>query len=373
MSSRFIITYWIYADNLAQANLRAEAIALEQTLEIPRDIVPSGYIEDVLLGHVESVIETIFPLKGYRAEISYSDEIHNGDFIQALNVIFGNSSIQTNIKVLDIALSDGFKTLCSGPKFGVKGLRQKANITSGPLLMSALKPIGLTTKALADIAYQFALGGLDFVKDDHGLADQKNAPFADRLKACVDAISNANAKTGGNCTYVPNITTSARHIFDRAFLAQSEGAGAVMLAPALVGMDVAKALADDPNFHLPIITHPTFSGTNIITHTTGFTHRVYFGLLQRLMGADAVVYPNFGGRFGFSIPDCQSIASGCSEDFGNTNTIMPTPGGGMSIEKVAKMKEVYGDNVMYLIGGALLSAEEGITKATENLVAAVRS
>ena len=35
---------------------------------------------------------------------------------------------------------------------------------------------------LAEIAYRCALGGADIVKDDHGLANQKTAPFRERLE-----------------------------------------------------------------------------------------------------------------------------------------------------------------------------------------------
>ncbi|MER8474214.1 RuBisCO large subunit C-terminal-like domain-containing protein [Mesorhizobium sp. M1328] len=58
--------------------------------------------------------------------------------------------------------------------------------------MSAIKPVGLDVEALATLSHDFAMGGMDFVKDDHGLADQLSAPFSDRLTACVAAIETAN-------------------------------------------------------------------------------------------------------------------------------------------------------------------------------------
>ena len=55
--SRFSVFYRIFASSLDEAEERAAGIALEQTVEIPRDVVPKGYIEDVILGKVESVRE----------------------------------------------------------------------------------------------------------------------------------------------------------------------------------------------------------------------------------------------------------------------------------------------------------------------------
>ena len=53
---RFIVTYRIVADDAEDALSRAEAIALEDTVEIPRDVVPKGYVEDTVLGRVENLV-----------------------------------------------------------------------------------------------------------------------------------------------------------------------------------------------------------------------------------------------------------------------------------------------------------------------------
>lgn len=47
-----------------------------------------------------------------------------------------------------------------GPRFGVEGLRQLCGVCSGPLVCTALKPMGKCTAELAAIAYAFAKGGI---------------------------------------------------------------------------------------------------------------------------------------------------------------------------------------------------------------------
>ncbi|KQY14056.1 RuBisCO large subunit C-terminal-like domain-containing protein [Rhizobium sp. Root482] len=369
---RFSVTYWLGAADEPEARTRALDIALEQTVEIPRDTVPAGYVEDEILGRLEKIEPAGTERGGFLAEISYSDDDMGGDFLQLLNIVFGNSSIKANIRVEDIRLSEGILSLCAGPRFGLPGLRERTGVDNGPILMSAIKPVGLSASELGRLAHDFALGGMDLVKDDHGLVDQRTAPFSDRLKACVDGVNEANARTGGRAAYVPNITGPAMQIFDRAWMAKEQGAGGVMVAPALAGYDVTRALAADPEFGLPIVSHPTFSGANMITPTTGFSHRFYFGLLQRLMGVDAVVYPNFGGRFGFTLKECQSIVEGCQMEFGGYKPIVPAPGGGMTFERVPEMRAAYGDRVMYLVGGALIREKANLVEASKRLVAAVR-
>jgi len=370
MAPRFTVTYFVSAVDEADAKARALDIALEQTVEIPRNVVPVGYVEDEILGRLEHLEKAAAGRLGFLATISYSEDDVGGDFLQFLNIVFGNSSIKPGLKVEDIGLSPGLLDLCRGPRHGIAGLRARAGIGAKPLLMSAIKPVGLTTAALARLAHDFALGGMHFVKDDHGLVDQKTAPFDERLKACIEAVGEANAKGGGRTSFVPNITGPATAILERARQAQECGAGGVMIAPALSGYDVVRTLAADPEFTLPIVSHPAFSGANVISHDGGFSHRAFFGTLHRLMGADAVIYPNFGGRFGFTREECLSIARACAADMGGPKPIVAAPGGGMTFARVPEMRETYGNDVMYLIGGALL-AESDLVGACKRLVAAV--
>ena len=144
-----------------------------------------------------------------------------------------------------------------------------------------------------------------------------------------------------------------------------------MIAPALVVFVVPRTLSADPAFSLPIVSHPTFGGANVITATTGFSHGFFFGLLSRLIGIDAV-YPNFGGRFGFSQQECRSIAEHCCKPFGRLRPSMPVPGGGMSLESVPAMRNVYGEDVIYLVGGALLRQKSDLIGASQRLAKAVR-
>lgn len=368
--ARFTVTYWLGAADETEARQRALDLAAEQTVEIPRDIVPTGFVEDEILGRLEALRPNADNRHGYLADISYSDDDVGGDFVQMLNVVFGNSSIKTNTRVEGMALSDAIVALCPGPKYGAAGLRERTGVT-GPILMSAIKPVGLPTAELAALAHQFALGGMNLIKDDHGLASQRMAPYGERLRACVAAVAEANAKSGFNAAYVPNVSGPATEVLDRAWMAQECGAGAIMLAPSLIGYDVARTLSADPTFLLPIISHPTFGGTNVITPTTGFSHRFFFGLLQRLMGVDAVVYPNFGGRFGFSREECLSIADGCSMAFSGLKSILPAPGGGMTLDRIPEMRATYGDDVVYLVGGALLRERDDLPGACQRLASAV--
>lgn len=347
---RFKVVYRI-AGNEQEAWERAQDICLEQTVEFPAELVPEGIIQDVLVGQIEAFGRE--PAGYYQAEISYAVETAADELTQLLNVVFGNISIKPGIRVETIDLPPALLRLFRGARFGQSGLRQLLQVPRRPLLFTALKPMGLTSRQLADLAYQFARGGIDIIKDDHGLTDQVYAPFEERVDLCAAAVERANAETGNSCIYVANVTAPYGQIFPRARFAKSQGAKGLMLAPGLVGFDTMRAVAEADDIALPIFSHPAFLGSYVLDPASGISHFALFGQITRLAGADGVIYPNFGGRFAFSREECQRIAAGTSVPMGHLRTIFPCPGGGMNMGNIPDMIEVYGPDVVFLVGGGL--------------------
>jgi ribulose-bisphosphate carboxylase large chain len=350
--NRFSVIYQISRDEKA-ARACAKDITLEQTVEFPEDLVPNGMIKDEIIGHVES-FEKIKNDR-YQVEISFAVESAGNEFVQLLNVIFGNISLKPDIRIEQLNLSEGILAQFKGPRFGVSGVRKRLNIFKRPILCSALKPQGLSAEDLAQLCYQFALGGMDIIKDDHGIANQSFSLYKDRVLLSAKAVERANRETGGNSIYAPNITAPFDEIRSRALYAKECGAGALVLSPGLVGLESLRAIAEDDQIALPLFAHPALLGTYVIHPTSGISHYALFGQLFRLCGADASIFPHFGGRFSFSAADCLNIARGCREPLGTKliKEIFPAPGGGLDLEKISELIEFYGTDVMFLIGGGL--------------------
>jgi ribulose-bisphosphate carboxylase large chain len=346
---RFSVTYRL-AGSEKDARARAEDICIEQTVEFPADEVPDGIIRDHVFGRVESFAP--WDAESFKAIISYAVEIAAGEMTQFLNVVFGNSSIKPGIRVEQLDLSESLLRCFKGPRFGREGLRRLSNIPKRPLLSTALKPMGLSSEELADLAYRFTLGGMDLIKDDHGLSNQSCSPFEERVSLCSEAVQKGNTETGQHSLYVANITAPHSEVLKRARFAKQAGAGGLMVAPGLVGLDLMRELADDDSLSLPILTHPALQGS-FVTGRNGISHGVIFGQLARLAGADATIFPNFGGRFSFSRGECKEIADATSAPMGHLKSIFPAPGGGMGIDRAPEMIRTYGMDLIFLIGGGL--------------------
>ena len=356
---RFVVTYDVVSPSEEECRDKILAICLEQTVELPAALVPEGtWIRDNVVGRLERLTPGAGINGSWRAEVSYHADTAGGEVTQLINVIFGNTSMKEGVMVADVHMPAKILADYPGPKFGVEGLRRLVNVPHGPMLMTALKPMGSSTAELAKMAYDFAKGGIDIIKDDHGLADQPYSPFEERVRACAAAVARANAETGRRCIYAPCICAPAHLVIPRAHQARDAGAGGVLMIPGITGMDTMRELAADPSFGLPIICHPAMLGAMLgggSKHRVGgFSHEVLLGVLPRLAGADATIFPSFGGRFGFTVDECKGILHGSRREMGAFPSIFPSPGGGMTLERVAAMNEVYGEDIMLLIGGSLM-------------------
>lgn len=364
---RFAVTYRIFADSRDEARTRAEGIALEQTVEVPRDVVPAGFIADEIVGRIEDLGR-----EGegrWRAVISYSPESAGREITQFLNVVFGNSSIQRGIRVIGVDPGATLAGRFPGARFGIEGLRRLTGRARGGLIAPVLKPMGLSADELAHLAYLCARGGADIVKEDHGLADQPMAPFRERVEKVAAAVARANAETGGRSLYFPNLAGRAEEVEANLRHAEAAGAGGILVMPGLLGFGIVERIAREGR--LPVMTHPAFLGPFVLSPDTGMDHGVIFGTLQRLAGSDIAIFPNVGGRFGFSAEDCNQIAAACRDPQGPGRPILPSPGGGMSVERAADMAQMYGEDVAYLLGGSLLRLGERIEDGISAMRAAL--
>ncbi|WP_324651817.1 RuBisCO large subunit C-terminal-like domain-containing protein [Georgenia sp. H159] len=323
----------------------AEAIRVEQTIEFPADLA-APWIQEEIVGRVEdrdtdSVV------------VSYAPGVLAGGLTQLLNVLWGNVSIFEGVRVVDVRLPDDDVLGLRGPRFGVAGMRELLAAPRRALLATALKPMGSSAAELAEVARTLAVAGLDIIKDDHSLGDQPWAPWRERVARCAEAVREANSRTGGRALYMPSLNVPAPEVQERAHEAKALGAGALLVLPGISGFDAMRALADDDELALPVMSHPSMLGSHIVSASQGIAHGLLLGLVNRLAGADLCVFPSHGGRFAFSPEQCAEIRDECAAPRGRLAPALPAPGGGMTVERLPELLDLYGRDVALLVGGAL--------------------
>jgi ribulose-bisphosphate carboxylase large chain len=349
---RFSVTYRITPDDSRPVEAHAKDICIEETVEIPADCVPKGHWDAGIVGKIESITERPGNPADYDAVISYRTDIANDAIPNLLNVMFGNISIRRGIKIVDVQFAADQLKAFGGPRIGIDGIRKALGVNDRPLATTAIKPLGLGAKELAAMCGGYARGGLDAIKDDHGLIDQLFHPFEERVARIQDEIHAANAKTGRTTHYYPMLAGRFDQVEAQAAFAKQQGCFGVLVAPFLIGPDTGFSLAR--KYDLAVMTHPTMSGTHFHDPRHGMTPAILLGTLFRLFGADISVFPNSGGRFTFTAQECQDLASALREPLGPLRSALPSPAGGMTIEKVGAMVDAFGNDTALLIGGALL-------------------
>ena len=355
--ARLQAIYHIRCD-VSSIDARAQAIAVEQSVEMPLAAIDDDHVLSEIVGRVEAIREIDAGL--FEARISLSAATVGRDAGQLVNMLFGNTSIHDDVVLHDADIPDEVAAVFGGPRHGLDGLRRRVGAGRRALTCSAIKPQGLAPAQLAEIARRFADGGIDYVKDDHGLADQSYSPFAARVAAIAAALRGKTAH------YVPSITGDLDAMRAQVAVARDAGIDTVMVAPMVSGVsNFHRLVADNPD--MAFLTHPSLAGAARIAPP------FHFGGLFRMLGADAVVFPNHGGRFGYSPDTCRAIAARAREPRAGLRPSVPVPAGGMSRERVPEMLEFYGPDIMLLIGGGLLEARERLTEATAAFVAEVQA
>jgi ribulose-bisphosphate carboxylase large chain len=350
MSARFRTTYHVRCP-AREIEARAQGIAVEQSVEMPLAAIGDARILADIVGQVAGIAdlgEDVFAVT-----IALAVETVGADAGQMLNMILGNTSMHACVSLVDVEIPPEFAAAFGGPRHGLAGLRARLGAGRRPLTATAIKPQGLPVAGLAALAHRLALGGLDYIKDDHSHADQAFSPFAERVPAIADAVRRAAVQTGHATRYVPMLNGDWGRMQAQLRLARECGIDTVMMAPMLSGVATLQAIAREwPE--MAVLAHPSMSGGGQIAPD------LLFGTLFRLWGADALIFANYGGRFGYAPSMCASLSERALAPLHGLRAALPTPAGGMELARVPELLDFFGRDVMLLIGGSLLLAGERI-------------
>lgn len=358
-----ILAHYQMSGPAADIEARAAALALEQSIEMPLTAVSSTYVRNEVVAKVANIAPLGPDL--HEVTLALATATVGRDIGQLMNMLFGNCSLQDDVTLADVELPADMVSHWHGPRHGLAGVRTLVGAGQRALTMTALKPQGLPPAELAQLAATFATAGLDIIKDDHGIANQDYAPFAARVTACQRAVAKVNAAHGGHSVYAPTLSGGPRQLVAQAHIVREEGVQMVLACPMLMGLPVFDELVRH-ELDCAVLAHPALGGAARIAPP------LLFGRLFRLLGADATVFPNHGGRFSYSPATCAALARAALEPWHGFKACAPVPAGGMSVERVDEMLAFYGHDVILLIGGALLTAGEALPQRAREFVTRVR-
>ncbi|MEM1558838.1 MAG: ribulose-bisphosphate carboxylase large subunit [Candidatus Bathyarchaeia archaeon] len=252
-----------------------------------------GTMQDYVLRYAAKVFETIEVGGGGIVKVAYPLDLFDLDagISHMLSIIAGNLfgiSAVDNIRLLDLELPREYAEVFRGPKFGIEGVRRLVGTDRKPRphLGTIIKPkVGLTAKDFAKVAYEAAMGGVDFIKDDETLTSQKFNTVEDRITHVMNALDKVKSETGRNVLYACDITSDYNRLFKHAETVLEHGGNCVMVDVLCTGYAALRALAEDPSIKVPIHVHRALHAAMTRNPKHGI-HMMVIAKLVRLAGGD---------------------------------------------------------------------------------------
>ena len=183
--------------------------------------------------HIRKIRGRTFEIKGNYARIAYPIELFElGSVPQLLSSFAGNifgMKAVNNLRLEDVTIPKVMLNSFRGPEYGIHGIRKLFKIDKRPLTASVPKPkVGMTTEEHCKIADEIWMGGVDFLKDDENLTDQKFNRFEARANKCFKIRDKAEKETGERKGYYINVTAETSEMLARAKLVHDLGGEYVM-------------------------------------------------------------------------------------------------------------------------------------------------
>ncbi len=343
----------------------AQAIAAEQSTGTWTEVRGS---ENPLAARVISA-------EGTEVEIGFPEEIFEpGNIPQYLSVVAGNLfglGALKKVRLQDVIFPESLVRAHKGPRFGIEDARKILGVNDRPLIGTIVKPkVGLDPKGTADIAAAAVRGGLDLVKDDETLTDQKFCPLVARVDEVMSALDKVEKETGNKAFYAVNVTTGADQILERAEKAVDHGANMVMVDVLTAGFSALEVLSR--NVNVPIHVHRTMHGAFTRDKGHGIS-MVVIARLVRLAGGTNLHTGTYLGKMSRETEENDLARDALRDEWYGLKRVFPVASGGVYPANVYANLDGYGIDCIVQAGGGVHGHPDGTTAGSRAMVQAVEA
>jgi|GEM_PF-634465 len=283
-------------------------------------------------------------------------------------VCFGKISMGGRIRWVDVAVPQSVAKHLKGPARGAIGIRERCNVpNTEPLLMSIFKPcVGVPPEDLARMMTLMAEGGVHLVKDDEVLADETLKGMLVRVRACMDALDEAEEAGHTRPIYAVNLNGKAHELLDRAKALVDAGVEAILFNYLAYGLPMLNSLREVLGDAAILIGHPALGGAFYGNPATGMSPQLVFGTLPRLAGADAVLFPSPYGSVALSLADAQAVHHALNTIDLPVAPAFSVPSAGIQASMIPQILEDFGPE-------CIINAGTGIHDVKGGTIAGIRA
>jgi ribulose 1,5-bisphosphate carboxylase large subunit-like protein len=336
-----------------EPDLAAKAIAIGQSIGNPNQ--RSIHENEEIWRDWAATVEKIRPIAKdrYRVVIDYPVRLFtHGSLTHLLTVVMGGqmdidmiAECQLEALRLPPAVTDAY----GGPKYGVEGLRKKLGVNDRPLIGGIVKPkTGITPEKLADICWQMADGGVDFIKEDEILGHIPFCPLEDRVEAVTRVLESYSV------IYAPCISHPAGQLESALKEISARGANGFHFN-FWGGIDLFRHMASQTD----LVAYYQKSGDRVMT-TGGYA--IDFSVwcqLIRMAGADITHAGMLGGYHDCGEAEMKLRIKALGAGSPNGRATLPSLSCGAKPEMVEGIVEILGSDVMISAGGSIHGHPQG--------------
>ncbi len=281
--------------------------------------------------------------------------------------LFGLGALR-NIRWLDVEFPRSIAEHFPGPKFGIEGVRKiigtdKGEFPGRPHVGTIVKPkMGLTAKEWAEVAYDAAIGGVDFIKDDENLSNQTFCPIEDRTVSVLEKMDLVKEETGRTVIHAVNITAKHDVMWRRIESAIDNGAKCLMIDVILTGYQELAQMAADPGVKLPIHVHRTMHAAFTRNQLHGIS-MLPIAKIVRMAGGDQLHIGSYGqGKMDTDLNLELKLKDALLNNMYEFKQVFPTASGGLYPAKIPNLVKYGGNNIILQAGGGIHGHPDGTRK-----------
>ncbi|MFQ5979328.1 MAG: ribulose-bisphosphate carboxylase large subunit [Candidatus Heimdallarchaeota archaeon] len=337
----------------------AEAVADESSVGTWTTV---STMEEQILTNLGAKVTNISAEDNEIQVIYPQDLFESGNIAQILSCIAGNifgmKAIQ-RLKLIDTSFPPGLLDTFDGPELGVEGVQRLLKIDKPrPILGTIIKPkVGLNAKRHAEVAYEAFRGGIDFVKDDENLSNQRFCPFDDRVVATLEKTDQIREETGREVIYAANISASSDIMLKRAEFVKEHGGTCIMIDFVTVGYSSLQFIRSK-NFGLAIHGHRAMHAALDRTPDHGISMMV-LAKFARLGGVDLLHTGTVVGKMEGEKKEIKEINKFLQGDWSKHKSVLPVASGGLHPGFTPRLYELLGPNMVFNYGGGCHGHPDG--------------
>jgi len=373
-----IATYLVSGIGRSEIIKKAGSFAIGQSIGT---WLPLPGITKQMIEHYQARVIGLYPFPEFPGneaffilQVAFPSQNTSDSFAMMLTALVGNDvSTSLNLRLLDISMTPTALNHYKGPEQGVEGVRKLLGVTDRPLLLNMLKPsLGMHPDEAAALFYEIGMGGVDIVKDDEVLSSVPVSGVIDRVKAFTPVANRVYEETGNKMLYIPNVTSSPKHMRNDVLSAASEGCQAVMINFVETGLDALADLSEEFGDKMVIMGH--YAGIDSMqSELSGISPAVVIGYLARLAGADMVMTMFAEKKDPSSYFNFIQTIQKQKMPLGRIKPILSTVGGGLSPLNVGKLIDEIGKDLVLGVGGAIQGHPMGAREGAKAVRAAMSS